>query len=58
MITGIAGVIVFTVLILLLVILLNFAENKLLPQGDVEIEIHEPVKQEPEARYQGSQTDG
>jgi Na+-transporting NADH:ubiquinone oxidoreductase subunit F len=41
MITGIAGVVVFTVLILLLVILLNFAENKLLPQGDVEIEINE-----------------
>jgi Na+-transporting NADH:ubiquinone oxidoreductase subunit F len=41
MITGIAGVIVFTVIILLLVILLNFAENKLLPQGDVEIEINE-----------------
>ncbi len=41
MITGIAGVIVFTVLILLLVILLNFAESKLLPQGDVEIEINE-----------------
>jgi Na+-transporting NADH:ubiquinone oxidoreductase subunit F len=41
MITGIAGVVVFTILILLLVILLNFAENKLLPQGNVEIEINE-----------------
>jgi len=40
MITGLAGVIVFTTLILLLVIILNFAGNKLLPQDDVEIEIN------------------
>ena len=40
MITGLAGVIVFTILILLLVIVLNFAGSKLLPQDDVEIEIN------------------
>ncbi|NQV38871.1 MAG: NADH:ubiquinone reductase (Na(+)-transporting) subunit F [Candidatus Marinimicrobia bacterium] len=41
MITALTGVIVFTALILLLVLLLNFAENKLLPQGDVTITINE-----------------
>ena len=35
MITTFVSVIVFTSLILLLVILLNFAESKLLPQGEV-----------------------
>lgn len=45
MITGVIGVIVFTALILLLVLLLNFAESKLLPQGDVTITINgEPGK--------------
>ncbi|MFQ6605391.1 MAG: NADH:ubiquinone reductase (Na(+)-transporting) subunit F [Fidelibacterota bacterium] len=45
MITGVIGVIVFTALILLLVLLLNFAESKLLPQGDVTITINgEPNK--------------
>lgn len=43
MITALTGVIVFTALILLLVLLLNFAENKLLPQGDVTITINEDV---------------
>ncbi len=41
MITAITGVIVFTVVILLLVLLLNLAEKKLLPQGDVEILIND-----------------
>ncbi len=41
MITAITGVIVFTALILLLVLILNFAESKLLPQGDVTITINE-----------------
>ena len=40
MITAITGVIVFTGVILLLVLLLNFAEKKLLPQGEVEILIN------------------
>ncbi|MBH10149.1 MAG: NADH:ubiquinone reductase (Na(+)-transporting) subunit F [Candidatus Marinimicrobia bacterium] len=34
-------VIVFTSVILILVLILNFAENQLLPQGDVNIEINE-----------------
>jgi len=41
MATALIGVIFFTALILLLVILLNFAGSKLLPQGDVQIEINE-----------------
>ncbi len=41
MATAIIGVIFFTSLILLLVILLNFAGSKLLPQGDVQIEIND-----------------
>ena len=41
MTTALIGVIFFTTLILLLVILLNFAGSKLLPQGDVQIEINE-----------------
>ncbi|NQT97352.1 MAG: NADH:ubiquinone reductase (Na(+)-transporting) subunit F [Candidatus Marinimicrobia bacterium] len=41
MITAITGVIVFTGVILLLVLLLNFAEKKLLPQGEVEILIND-----------------
>ncbi|MFC1565937.1 NADH:ubiquinone reductase (Na(+)-transporting) subunit F [Candidatus Neomarinimicrobiota bacterium] len=40
MATALIGVIFFTALILLLVILLNFAGSKLLPQGDVQIEIN------------------
>lgn len=40
MITALIGVLFFTGLILLLVILLNFAGDKLLPQGDVKIEIN------------------
>jgi len=40
MVTALIGVIFFTALILLLVILLNFAGSKLLPQGDVQIEIN------------------
>jgi len=40
MATALIGVMFFTSLILLLVILLNFAGNKLLPQGDVQIEIN------------------
>jgi len=40
MITALTGVIIFTALILLLVLILNFAENKLLPQGDVTITIN------------------
>ncbi|NOZ03338.1 MAG: NADH:ubiquinone reductase (Na(+)-transporting) subunit F [FCB group bacterium] len=39
-ITALTGVIVFTVLILLLVLILNYAESKLLPQGEVEIRIN------------------
>ncbi|MFH1852845.1 MAG: NADH:ubiquinone reductase (Na(+)-transporting) subunit F, partial [Candidatus Neomarinimicrobiota bacterium] len=41
MVTAITGVIVFTVVILILVLLLNLAEKKLLPQGDVEILIND-----------------
>lgn len=41
MITAISGILVFTGVILILVILLNFAENKLLPQDAVAIEINE-----------------
>lgn len=40
MATALIGVLFFTALILLLVILLNFAGSKLLPQGDVQIEIN------------------
>ncbi len=41
MVTAITGVIVFTGVILILVLLLNFAEKKLLPQGNVEILIND-----------------
>ncbi len=41
MITALIGVIFFTGLILLLVILLNIAGSKLLPQGEVEIKIND-----------------
>lgn len=41
MATALIGVLFFTALILLLVILLNFAGSKLLPQGDVQIEIND-----------------
>ncbi len=41
MITAITGVVVFTGVIILLVLLLNLAERKLLPQGDVEITIND-----------------
>lgn len=45
MVTAISGVVVFTGLILILVLLLNYAEKKLLPQGEVTIEINsEPDK--------------
>ena len=39
--TALIGVIVFTSLIIILVVILNFAESKLLPQGDVSIEINQ-----------------
>ena len=38
--TTIAGIIVFTGVIIALVLILNFAESKLHPQGDVTIEIN------------------
>ena len=41
MMTALIGVIVFTSLIIILVVILNFAESKLLPQGDVSIEINQ-----------------
>ena len=41
MITALIGVIVFTSLIIILVVILNFAESKLLPQGNVSIEINQ-----------------
>ncbi len=41
MITAISGVIVFTGVIMLLVLLLNLAEKKLLPQGEVKILIND-----------------
>ncbi len=41
MITALTGVAFFTVLILILVLLLNFAESKLLPKGDMKIEIND-----------------
>lgn len=40
MITAFIGVLVFTSLIIILVLILNFAESKLLPQGDISIEIN------------------
>jgi len=43
MFTALIGVIVFTSLIIILVVILNFAESKLLPQGDVSIEINQDV---------------
>ena len=39
--TTIAGMIVFTGVIMALVLILNFAGNKLLPQGEVDILINE-----------------
>ena len=50
MITALTGVIVFTALILLLVLLLNFAENKLLPQGDVTITINDDADKSVQAK--------
>ena len=47
MITTIVSVIVFTSLILLLVILLNFAESKLLPKGEVKILINNNDEKSP-----------
>ncbi len=41
MVTALIGVLFFTGLILLLVIILNFVSNKILPQGNVNIEINE-----------------
>ena len=40
MITTIVSIIVFTSLILMMVLILNFAESKLLPQGKVKILIN------------------
>lgn len=39
--TAISGMVIFTGVILLLVILLNFAQSKLLPQGDITIHIND-----------------
>ncbi len=39
--TVVSGIIVFTGVILFLVVLLNYAQSKLLPQGDVTIQINE-----------------
>ena len=39
--TTLSGIIVFTGVILLLVLLLNFAQSKLLPQGDVTLHIND-----------------
>ena len=47
MITTFVSVIVFTSLILLLVILLNFAESKLLPKGEVKILINNNDEKSP-----------
>jgi len=47
MITTLVSVIVFTSLILLLVILLNFAESKLLPKGEVKILINNNDEKSP-----------
>ena len=41
MTTALIGVLFFTTLILILVILLNFAGDKLLPQGEVTIEVND-----------------
>ena len=47
MITTLVTIVVFTLLILLLVVLLNFAESKLLPQGEVKILINENDEKSP-----------
>ena len=39
--TAISGMVIFTGVILLLVILLNYAQSKLLPQGDIKIVIND-----------------
>ena len=47
MITTLVTIVVFTLLILLLVVLLNFAESKLLPQGEVKILINKNDEKSP-----------
>ena len=47
MITTLASVFIFTLLILILVIILNYAESKLLPQGEVKILINNNDKKSP-----------
>ena len=47
MITALSSVFIFTVLILILVIILNYAESKLLPQGEVKILINDNDSKSP-----------
>ncbi len=54
MITAATGVIFFTALILILVLLLNFAESKLLPKGDMTIEINEDPEKSLKVRPGGT----
>ena len=50
MTTALIGVLFFTALILILVILLNFAGDKLLPQGEVTIEINDDSEKSMQVR--------
>ncbi|MBC8216711.1 MAG: NADH:ubiquinone reductase (Na(+)-transporting) subunit F [Candidatus Marinimicrobia bacterium] len=54
MITALTGVIFFTALILILVLLLNFAESKLLPKGDMKIEINDDPEKSLKVRPGGT----
>jgi len=54
MITALSSVFIFTVLILILVIILNYAESKLLPQGEVKILINDNDSKSPMVNPGGS----
>ena len=47
MITAVSSIIVFTSLILVLVLILNYSESKLLPQGEVRILINNNDEKSP-----------
>ena len=44
--TTLSGIIVFTGVILILVLLLNYAQSKLLPQGEVTLSINDDPENE------------
>ena len=54
MIITISSILVCTLLILTLVLLLNYAESKLLPQGDVKILINENEDKSPTVKPGGT----